>query len=188
MTVETLAQYRVRIERLHDELGIPSGFTGQRDWPLQLEAGELVDAGPDWYGRPQRLQPAAQAAWQRMRHSAAGDGVPLHLISAFRSVDYQCQVIRRKREAGRSMDDILRVNALPGYSEHHTGRAIDLGTPDCPVLEEVFEQTAAFDWLRRHAGAFGFILSYPRDNSMGMAYEPWHWCHHSDLDKFRTRE
>ena len=187
MTTETRRHYRARIEGLHRELGIPSGFAGQCGWPLQAEAENLVDAGPDCFGRPQRLQADACSAWQRMQCQAAADGVSLHLVSAYRSVEYQCDVIRRKRESGRRIEDILRVNALPGYSEHHTGRAIDLGTEGCPALEEEFEHTAAFRWLQDQAAMFGFVLSYPRGNPMGISYEPWHWCYHSDLDKTVTR-
>lgn len=169
--------YRNRIARLHRELGIPDGYAARRGWPLQPEAGQLADAGPDCFGRPQRLHPDALRHWCRMREAAAADGVALHLVSAFRSVEYQCEVIRRKRDAGRDMDDILQVNALPGYSEHHTGCAVDLGTDDEPPLEESFEATEAFRWLGSHAARFGFHLSYPRDNAAGMAYEPWHWCY-----------
>ena len=25
------------------------------------------------------------------------------------------------------------------------------------------------------AGAFGFSMTYPRDNPWGIIYEPWHW-------------
>ena len=42
-------------------------------------------------------------------------------------------------------------------------------------LEEVFEDSEAFDWLLGNAGDYGFRLSYPRDNAYGIAYEPWHW-------------
>ena len=77
------------------------------------------------------------------------------------------------------MEQILRVNAAPGFSEHHTGRAVDLGTHDCEALEEEFEQTDAFVWLERNAESFGFAMSYPRGNASGFAYEPWHWCFES---------
>ena len=45
-------------------------------------------------------------------------------------------------------------------------------------LEEVFDQTAAFEWLVNHARDFGFSMSYPRDNPQRFLYEPWHWCFH----------
>ena len=111
-----------------------------------------------------------------MRKRAQSDGVTLQLVSAFRSVDYQAQILRRKLERGQSMDEILAVSAAPGFSEHHTGRALDLTTPGSPVLEEPFEGTKAFDWLRTHAGEHGFHLSFPLNNRHGLLYEPWHWC------------
>lgn len=185
---EMMAVYRERIEQMHRELGIPPGFVEQRGWLLQPEAGNLVEAGPDLYGRPQRLTPGARSAWRKMQQAAAEDGVVLQLVSAFRSVQYQCEVIRRKLDAGRDLDDILRVNAVPGFSEHHTGCAVDLGTTDCPVLEEAFEHTPAFRWLRGRAADFGFSLSYPRGNRLGISYEPWHWYYREGLDKPGTRE
>lgn len=75
------------------------------------------------------------------------------------------------------MQEILNVNAAPGYSEHHGGRALDIGTPGEPPAEESFEHTPAFAWLTRHAGDFGFVMSYPRGNPHGIVYEPWHWYH-----------
>ena len=92
-------------------------------------------------------------------------------------MSYQCELIERKLAAGRSIDDILRVNAPPGYSEHHTGRALDLTTPGIEPLTMAFETTAAFSWLSRHAETFEFMLSYPRDNDAGIDYEPWHWAY-----------
>ncbi len=102
--------------------------------------------------------------------------IELLLVSAFRSVDYQRSIFDRKLAQGVPLDDILRVNAAPGYSEHHTGRAVDIATRGCPPLTEAFETTDAFEWLTRNAGRFGFEMSYPRDNPYGIAYEPWHWA------------
>lgn len=117
-------------------------------------------------------------AWACMQRRAARDGVRLQAISGFRSIEYQAAIIRRKLKRGLSLDEILSVNAAPGYSEHHTGRALDIGCPGEPPAEESFEHTEAFAWLQRHAGRFGFSLSYPRDNRHGIVYEPWHWCWH----------
>ena len=115
-----------------------------------------------------------------MKAAAAGDGVVIHLISAYRDIDYQCQIFKRKLDAGLQLASILQVNAAPGYSEHHTGRAVDLGTEDCPALETEFEKTPAFKWLSANAGEYGFVMSYPKDNPLGISYEPWHWCFKAD--------
>ena len=145
------------------------------------EATELVSVAPDIYGREQRLTPSAAAAWNAMRTAAERDREILQLVSAFRSVDYQKQIIQRKVAAGQSWEQILRVSALPGFSEHHTGRTIDVTTPGCKPLTEEFEQTTAFHWLTRHAGEFRFVMTYSRGNKLGIAYEPWHWTFHERL-------
>jgi D-alanyl-D-alanine carboxypeptidase len=97
-------------------------------------------------------------------------------LSAFRSVARQTTIIRRKLARGQAIADILRVSAVPGCSEHHTGRALDLGSPDHLKLEVSFARTREFRWLKKHAARFGFRLSYPRRNPHGISYEPWHWC------------
>ena len=165
-----------RVRRIHRELGIPEDYVQNSPLPLCVEAEQLVDTEADYYGRPQRLEAEAFSAWSAMKQAAAETGVILHLISAYRDLDYQRGVIVRKLDQGQVITDILRVNAAPGFSEHHTGRAIDIGTVNCPALEEEFENTDAFQWLKAHAKAYGFELSYPRNNEFGIAYEPWHWC------------
>ena len=111
-----------------------------------------------------------------MQAAAAEAGRTLLPLSAFRSVARQTAIIRRKLARGDRIEDILLVSAVPGCSEHHTGRALDLGAPGQLDLEESFARTPEFRWLRQHAAKFGFRLSYPRGNRQGIAYEPWHWC------------
>lgn len=163
---------------LHNELGIPAGYAADRGWPSQPEAtaAALVSIGEDVFGREQHMIGPAADAWIALRTAAQADSVTLRPVSAFRGIDYQAEVIRRKLAAGRDINAILEVNAVPGYSEHHTGRALDITTPDTRALEEAFETTPAFEWLSKHASRYGFFLSYPRDNALGMAYEPWHWA------------
>ena len=166
--------YENRIAQLLEELGAPprSGSSIPR---LVREPAQLVSVGTDIYGRDQRLTPEAAAAWQSMKAAAEKDGQMLQLVSAFRSVDYQKQIIQRKRAAGQSWEQILRVSALPGFSEHHTGMTIDVTAPECKPLTEEFDSTSEFAWLTLHAAEFGFKMSYPPGNKLGVAYEPWHW-------------
>ncbi|MFG3447344.1 M15 family metallopeptidase [Stenotrophomonas sp. NPDC047960] len=160
-----------------EQLGIDAARYEQ-DTALALEAEpeRLALAGFDRYRRPLWLQPGAARAWQRMQQQAAREGIVLEAISGYRSHDYQLGIFARKRARGLDVDAILQVNAAPGYSEHHSGRALDISSPGEPPAEESFEATAAFAWLLEHAGGYGFHLSYPRDNPHGIVYEPWHWC------------
>lgn len=98
-------------------------------------------------------------------------------MSAYRGIDYQAEIIARKLSAGEALGDILKVSAAPGFSEHHTGNAVDVTTEGIDALDEAFDETECFRWLLACAGEFGFVLTYPRDNPFGIAYEPWHWCY-----------
>lgn len=160
-------------------LGVPRNHARARHLRLQREPARLTSIGTDIYGRTQWLQPHAAGALADLRQAARRDGVVLEIVSAFRSIEYQLEILQRKLARGQSMDLILRVSAAPGYSEHHTGRCVDFTTPAFSPLEEVFDQSPAFAWLTQCAAAFGFALSYPRDNPHAMAYEPWHWCWHA---------
>lgn len=157
-------------------LGIPADYGATRGLPLQTQASRLVSIGPNPDGRDLQLAPAAAAAWSKMRDAAAQAGITLVALSGFRSVERQVEIIRAKLSSGHAIEDILLTVAAPGYSEHHSGRAIDVGTPGQEPLTEEFGRTPAFQWLASNAGAFGFKLSYPRGNPHGISYEPWHWC------------
>ncbi|ALB01624.1 D-alanyl-D-alanine carboxypeptidase [Francisella persica ATCC VR-331] len=142
---------------------------------------DLVSAGKDFFGRDLLLEKNTYKAWLALKQAAANDGVSLFIVSGFRSYEYQQKIIDRKLASGQTLEQIMKVNALPGESEHHTGRAIDLTTGDeKEVLTESFEKTYAFEWLTKNAYKYGFKLSFPRNNDYGFVYEPWHWCYHNE--------
>ena len=167
-----------RLAKLHRALGIPSRYAVDRKLAPHFEAAEsdLVVIGQNEEGRPIRLARPAAEAWIRMHDAAARDRLELIPISGFRSIERQAEIIRDRLAAGAQLAEILRTVAAPGFSEHHTGRAIDIGSPEHIELDEEFARTAAFRWLERRAGDFGFGMSYPHDNPHRIAYEPWHWC------------
>jgi len=168
-------------ERL-DALGLDAErYAAQSGLPLEAEPRWLMLAGFDRYRRPLWLHPAAARAWTRLRAHAQREGVALDAISGYRSHDYQLGIFARKRARGLSVEEILTVNAAPGFSQHHSGRALDIGTSGEPPAEESFERTAAFSWLRANARDHGFVMSYPRDNPHGIVYEPWHWFFRGDF-------
>jgi D-alanyl-D-alanine carboxypeptidase len=169
------------------DLRIPSDYGRNPPRPRFKEAALLEDVEPNVVGTMQRLTPETAAAWRKMKHAAADAGVQLLLVSGFRSVRHQAEIIRRKLAAGQSIDEILAVNAAPGFSEHHTGRAIDIATPGTRPLTEEFESSAAFHWLQANAAAFGFHMPYVRDNRFGFVYEPWHWSRIEAQERRRKR-
>lgn len=163
-------------EPLLPEFGLdPDVYSERTGLHAITEPAQLEYAGKDRYRRPLWLEYGTAKAWHRMRLAASRDGVPLDAISGFRSQHYQAGIFRRKLARGLGLEDILKVNAAPGFSEHHSGRAIDIGTCNEPAADESFENTPAFVWLSKRADDFGFRLSFPRGNPHTIGYEPWHW-------------
>lgn len=150
--------------------------TEHYNFPLFIESCRLKACEADMFNRPTLLHPAVNKAWKKMKKAAKNDQIDLKIISAFRSLGYQKQLINNKLAKGIDIDSILKVNTLPGYSEHHTGCAIDIGSQDAPLLEPEFDQSPAFKWLTHNAAKFNFSMSYPKGNTTGISYEPWHWC------------
>jgi D-alanyl-D-alanine carboxypeptidase len=161
---------------LHSSLSIPADYIESCPMPLQIEETNLCNSGCDIFGREQRMTPYTFKCWEAMQMAALNDGIELLLVSAFRSLDYQCELFRKKLLTGLPLEEILKVNAAPGFSEHHTGCALDLTTADVEPLTEDFESTGAFHWLQDHASDYNFYLSFPRENPFGIIYEPWHWA------------
>jgi zinc D-Ala-D-Ala carboxypeptidase len=136
---------------------------------------ELASISSD--GRFRMIKPAAQQ-FLAMQQAARSAGVKLAPISAFRSVKEQESLFftvgaqRNQTPAERAA-----LSAPPGYSEHHTGYAVDIGDGAVPAtnLNRNFEQTKAYQWLAENAAKYSFEISFPKDNPQGVSYEPWHW-------------
>jgi D-alanyl-D-alanine carboxypeptidase len=162
------------------QLGISLDMMLARGLTLYTEADQslLITVATNEEGRQYQLLPNAAAAWHDMQAAAANDGYQLLVLSAYRSVARQIELIQHKLDDGININEILTSIAPPGYSEHHTGRAIDIAAKHHPELDESFATTAEYAWLTAHAGKFGFTLSYPLGNASGYVFEPWHWCWH----------
>jgi D-alanyl-D-alanine carboxypeptidase len=141
---------QARVDAANAKLGIRASVVRRRRLPLCPDAERLVVVEIGKHGRKHRLTPAAARAWKKMKAAAHKDGIGLTIVSAFRSFERQVEIIRRKIAEGQSVRQILAFSAPPGYSEHHTGCAIDIGTEGCDELEEIFEESLAFAWLRKN--------------------------------------
>ena len=143
----------------------------ETDEPL-ADAGRYRDTG-----RVVQLRPGAAQAFRAMQAAARQAGVELVPISGYRTRDYQEGLFSRAIRRYGSAESAARWVAPPGYSEHHTGLAVDIGALESPEtdVETTFEGTPAFAWLKENAHRFGFEISFPRDNPQGVSYEPWHW-------------
>jgi zinc D-Ala-D-Ala carboxypeptidase len=166
-TGDTLLGHRRYQEVSHTKLVAIQGFPGSP--PVSIHRGALEQ-------------------YRAMIKAARRDDVILVPISGFRSEHYQQELYDRQLGKLGSVESATTINAPPGYSEHHTGYAIDFG--DGTKLETntkpSFEQTPAFAWLKAHGVKHGFEMSFAKDNSDHVSYEPWHWRFVGTRDALET--
>jgi D-alanyl-D-alanine carboxypeptidase len=153
----------------------------------QAPESEIVAVNAN--GKRIRLRKSAAKKFEQMVNDARKAGIRLVPISGFRSVKEQEQLFF-KVGAKRNQTPAQRasVSAPPGHSEHHTGYAVDIGDGAVPAtnLSTNFENTEAFKWMQANAARYSFELSFPKDNTQGVSYEPWHWRFVGDRDSLET--
>ncbi len=167
------------------EINQNKSLLGHLPYP-EASKNELILFSPGIYVHKEIYE-----SFKEMQFIAAKTGVSLQLLSGYRSIDlqrdifYENKSIRNQTAVERSM-----VSAPPGYSEHSTGYAIDVGDGNYPDthFEADFEQTPAFKWMKRYAPKYHFVLSFPPNNKQGVTYEPWHWRFEGTVNALRKFE
>jgi len=126
----------------------------------------------------------------KMREEAKKDGISLVFLSGYRSIKLQNEIFYSlKSSRNQEAAERARVSAPPGYSEHSTGFAIDIGdaTQRETDFETDFENTDAFRWLIKNAAKFHFKLSFNKDSKY-IDYEPWHWRYEGSIEALKVFE
>ena len=173
------------VKGLQARVGLDGRLLGHFPY-AEAQADQLVSIAPGL-----DLQRDAAEALQRMQAAAAADGVDLRVLSAYRSIDLQKHIFFDvKSDRNQSAAERAQVSAPPGFSEHATGYAVDLGDGRAPGanLSASFDSTAAFAWLRSNANRYHFTLSFPEGNRQGVSYEPWHWRFEGSAEALKTFE
>jgi len=119
-------------------------------------------------------------AFIKMQKAAKKEGIKLFVVSGFRSKLQQISIFKKKFKDKENPTDEemyarLQFSAPAGYSEHHTGYAVDINS-----LEQDFEEEDAYKWLLTNAPHFGFENSFPKNNVQNLGFEPWHWRYVGD--------
>lgn len=157
----------------------PNNYYGHLAY-AENENNRLINVGEfvrGTYRRSEYLDQEAAAAFTKLVNAAAAANLTLQPISGFRSVNDQKELFDKQVQKLGSVEAAAKLSAPPGFSEHHTGYAIDIGDRNQPDkdLKVAFEDTAAYGWLTNNARNYGFELSFPRNNAQGVNFEPWHW-------------
>jgi zinc D-Ala-D-Ala carboxypeptidase len=145
--------------------------------------GEAAPADLESVGGDIKMHKAAAAKLMAMSDAAQAEGISLVPLSGFRSIEDQTHLFFDvKAERGQTTNTRADVSAPPGYSEHHTGYAVDIGdgSQSDTNLSQSFEQTEAFKWLQKNAAYYSFEMSFYKGNPEQVSYEPWHWRYVGD--------
>lgn len=138
------------------------------------------------------LRKEALKAFRKMRKAASDSGIELKIISAFRSFRHQKWIwdakFRGKRRSGnknmrKSYPDprervkaILNYSAMPGTSRHHWGTDLDINSVNGKYFESG-KGLKVYQWLKAHAGEYGFCQTYTPGRKDGYNTEEWHWSY-----------
>ncbi|WP_433874130.1 D-alanyl-D-alanine carboxypeptidase family protein [Sinomonas atrocyanea] len=117
------------------------------------------------------------AAWARsLLADARAAGIGMTTVSGYRDYWSQASLYNSYvAQYGQAQADL--ISARPGYSEHQSGLALDIGdTSGACALQACFENTGSGSWARDNAWRYGFIVRYPQGYTWatGYDYEPWH--------------
>ncbi len=118
---------------------------------------------------------------KNMMRDAKEDGITnFWAQSTYRTIELQEALFNEKVQEykakgfSESISKVLTETSInkPGYSEHNIGLCVDFNNVD-----DAFEKSSAFKWLKDNAEEYGFILRYPKDKEeiTKVKYEPWHW-------------
>lgn len=132
------------------------------------------------YGDDIKIEKKTYEMYKQLREDLLKDGIDIELDSSYRSVKRQ-QEIWDEWTKTKGEDYVKKYVAVPGYSEHHTGLAIDVCLKKNGKLivenDDLFKEKKIFAAVHKKLSKYGFILRYPegREKETGYGYEPWHF-------------
>ena len=132
------------------------------------------------FGKEFQIEPETYQHFEQLRTALKQKGIQIELDSVYRSVARQKEIVAEFTQK-YGADYVKKYVAVPGYSEHHTGLAVDI----CLVVDgkiiddndEMIAQKEIFAQIHPLLAEYGFILRYPqgKENLTGYSYEPWHF-------------
>lgn len=128
------------------------------------------------------IDPNAAAAFSAMSEYAKAHGIWLIANQGYRSLEQQRRIIAFYTER-EGEEQAIRRCAPAGFSEHHSGLALDVGGGIFQEEQPVANEQAVLSWIAEHCHAFGFMIKNPpgKEHITGTIYEPWHIRYLGDL-------
>lgn len=147
------------------------------DWEKSVE---LVDVKNAW-DEDIKVEKEAYENYKKLKQELKKEGVNIELDSVYRSVKEQQELWDEwSKDPEKGIEYVKKYVATPGYSEHHTGLAIDICLKKDGKLvyenDDMISDRKTFAKIHKKLSKYGFILRYleNKDDITGYAYEPWH--------------
>ena len=147
------------------------------DWEKNVK---LVDAKNAW-DEDIKVEKKAYENYKKLKKELKEEGVNIELDSVYRSVKEQQELWNEwSNDPEKGIEYVKKYVAVPGYSEHHTGLAIDICLKKDGKLvyenDDMIADRKTLAKIHKKLSKYGFILRYleNRDDITGYAYEPWH--------------
>ena len=153
-------------------------------WEDSLETVTMTNT----VGDEVEVEKKAYDAYLKLKEALEAEGVFVDLDSARRSVAKQQEIMDRFTEE-YGADYAAKTVAVPGFSEHHTGLALDLyliiDGQDVTQNEDMIQYPEIWEKIHAKLADYGFILRYLKDKEhiTGYGYEPWHIRYIDDVEK-----
>ena len=132
------------------------------------------------FGREFQIEEQTYGHFEQLRNALLLQGIQIELDSVYRSVARQEEIVAEFTEK-YGEDYVKKYVAVPGFSEHHTGLAVDIClVVDGKIIDDNDEMIARkdiFDKIHPQLADYGFILRYlpGKEDITGYSYEPWHF-------------
>ena len=154
------------------------------DWESEIQLINIVDVE----GKKTKLEKETLDKFYELRQAAKNIGLEIEINSAYRSVAGQEEIAKELLEQ-KGPEYVQLYVATPGYSEHHTGLAVDVALRQngerVVENEEKTVKLHMYEQLHTILADYGFILRYPKgkEEITGYRYEPWHIRYIQDVEK-----
>ncbi len=159
------------------------------DWEDKVQTVHTTNS----LGDDVEVEKAAYDAYLLLKEELEEEGVFVDLDSARRTVEAQQKIVDDFTEKYGEAYTAKTV-AVPGYSEHHTGLALDLylivDGKNVVENEDMVQYTEIWSTIHEKLAEHGFILRYldGREHITGYGYEPWHIRYINDKDTAKEIE
>lgn len=139
----------------------------------KLVADDLIKIKSDYTNSNEHYasKKAVDAIYE-MFDAAEKEGYSLVVNSSYRSYEQQEELCEEyKKLYGENY--VKNYVAQPGFSEHQTGLAFDIGSRN----SNIFANSKEYKWMLENAHKYGFILRFSKsgEDITGFRSEPWHY-------------